>query len=298
MINKIICISTLFIFYFLFATHSYAAVFDIVEPSVDVRVGDTVRIPVYIVATDERAIIAQVDMHFSETQLWVKSFDLAPGWLPVFGGEYQFVDNGRGILRKTAGFEGGVVGRTLFGTIEAVMIESGEASFSVDESSSILGDKNYNFFQTSEGAHWDTRALEGVGDLPTSLFDIHMEAAPNVISSSEVLTARVIFQSFGFVPTPVDMFFTITDRNGTVFASSEEHIVVETDAVFTKRFHELALPIGRYELSIVTRYHGGIVDMFDSSFLVTVPSEWRLFIAWVSLFIIIGFTVYYRWLRK
>lgn len=255
-----------------FIAHGASFEFVVSEPAV--YAGDTIHISVYINTPESSTLVAQSDLSFSEKMLWVQSFTPAPGWLPVVGEEYQHLDNGRGALRRTAGFEGSVSGRVLFGTILGIARGDGVGLLTVNDQSFILDDNNKNILRESLPAEWEvTTVVSGTNDVPLELFDISIGLEEPAITVESPIIARVFFQSFGRVPTPVDMFFTITDEYGTVVASSEEHIVVETEAVFTKRFEGLGLSRGDYILHVVTRYNAGVEDSFTKPFSVVLSKR-------------------------
>lgn len=251
-----------------------SASFEFVVSDKAVYAGDTVHISVYINTPESSTLVAQSDLSFSEKMLWAQSFTIAPGWLPVVGDEYQILDNGRGALRRTAGFEGSVSGRVLFGTILGIARGDGVGTLTVNNQSFILDDNNKNILRESLPAEWEVKTrLNNLKDAPLELFDISLEIEEYTITVENPIIARVFFQSFGRVPTPVDMFFTITDEYGSVVASSEENIVVETEAVYTKQFEALGLSRGDYILHVVTRYNAGVEDSFTKPFSVVLSKR-------------------------
>lgn len=257
-----------------FHDSAFAAEFELVVPFAPVYVGDIIQIPVYVNSPHEDIVIAQANIVFPETMMWAKSFTLAPGWLPVVGGEYHTLDNGHGSLRKTAGFEGGISGRIRFGTFEGILLGAGDAEVSIIDTSFLFGKSNNNVFQKNDRARFLILDAPSHAGLPSALFDIHVELADDTVTSPEPLVARTIFQSFGSIATPVDIFFTVVDSTGKVFAEAQESVVVETETVFTKRFEELNLPVGHYTLRVNTRYKGNVEDEFSAPF--TVVSSGRL----------------------
>lgn len=252
---------------------AYGASFEFVVPDGVVHAGDTVHVPVYINTQESGTLVAQPDLSFSEKMLWVRSFTFAPGWLPVVGEEYQLLDNGRGVLRRTAGFEGSVSGRVFFGTITGIARGEGVGSLSVSDRSFILNDNNEDILRERHSAQWEVKTRSTGSNAPLELFDIHLDLEGETFTMKDPVVARVFFQSFGRVPTPVDMFFTVTDEYGNVIASSEENIVVETEAVFTKRFENLDLSRGDYILHVITRYNAGVEDSFTKPFSVVLSKR-------------------------
>lgn len=240
------------------------------EKSSPTRLGDTIRVPVYIDAGDESVSIALLRVKFSREMLWAKSFIPAPGWLTVPGEEYNVIDNGRGSVRAGGGFGGGVNGRVLFGTLEFVAVGSGITDVIIETDSTLLNLRNKNI---ATGLNTPTpriviASLERTPVAPTQLFDIGFQLERQIFSPEEPITLRAHFNSFGTIPTPVDMFFTVTDESGKIFATSDENLVVETDALFTKRLEHLDLPPGDYDIHMHTRYNVQVEDDFHVSFSV------------------------------
>lgn len=243
-----------------------------------VTVGDTIRVPVYINLEEDSVVVVDMRIHFSRDLLWVKSFTVASGWLAVSGHEYNYLDNGRGIVRATAGFEEGVAAfvdveqnsRVLFGTLEFVSVGSGITEVRALRGSSILDAENKDILTGVETgkARFPISNLPQDGNAPPQLFDIRLEMAKTTLMPGEPITARIFFQSFGTVPTPVDIFFLVLDETGKIYASSEEAAVVETEAVLTKQFEQLDLPPGNYTLHVDTRYDTNIEDEFEATFSV------------------------------
>jgi len=247
-----------------------AASFEFTESQSPIMIGDTIRVSMYIDAGGESVSIAGAHIMFPRESLWAKSFTVAPGWLIAPDEEYNFIDNGRGTLRATAGFEGGFSGRMPFGTLEFVAVGPGIAEIGVAPDSMILNARNENMATDSNTLlpRIVIASLESAMETPTQLFDIRLELEHQVFSPEDPITLRAHFNSFGTVPTPVEMFFTVTDESGKIFSASHESLVVETDAVFTKRFEHLDLPPGAYEMHMSIRYNVQVEDDFHVSFLV------------------------------
>lgn len=106
----------------------------------------------------------------------------------------------------------------------------------------------------------------GEKELPEQLFDISFEIDDSSIKDIEELTARVILVSFGKVPTPVDLTFTILDESGQVVYTKKDYIVVESEIVFTKKFENIELAPGKYTLVLNTFYNVDVEDEFKQDF--------------------------------
>jgi len=256
---------------FVFCASVHAASFEFDDIS-GALIGDTVRVPIYVNSQNESAVIAEANLNFSRELIWAKSFTLAPGWVPVPGESYNFIDNGLGILNETAGYEGGFSGRMLLGTIDFIATDKGLAEIKISSNSFILNKENSNTFKGSKDAEIKVNGLSSNKPVLPSLFDIRLELENNVLAYTNQLIARAIFQTFGSVPTPVDMVFSITDINDRVLASYNESMVVETEGVFTKKFTDLNLPAGNYILHMNTRYNTDVLDNFELPFSIRQPT--------------------------
>lgn len=278
-----------------------AASFEFTQSQSSSMIGDTIRVSVYIDAKDEPVSIAGVRIKFPRELLWAKSFTVAPGWLMAPGEEYNSIDNGRGIAHATAGFEGGVSGRTLFGTLEFVAVSFGTAEVRIAPDSMLLNAQNENRAVNSNSpmSRIAIAPFESALELPTQLFDIRLELEDLVLSPREPITLRAHFNSFGIIPTPVDMFFTITDESGKIFTAYHENLVVETDAVFTKRFEPIDLQPGMYEMHMSTRYNVNVEDYFHASFRVHRPiGPYYLFGGALAFIALLGLLVINRQKQK
>lgn len=85
--------------------------------------------------------------------------------------------------------------------------------------------------------------------------DIILSLENSLIKSSYELTAVVTFESFGTVPTPINLTFIILDEFGNEYAIDKDFIVVTTEEVLRKKFEVLYLPDGKYTLVLQTLYN-------------------------------------------
>ncbi len=106
--------------------------------------------------------------------------------------------------------------------------------------------------------------------LPAQLFDIRILVDRTNISRIVDLVARVTFESFGRVPTPVDMTFSILDSQGNELWKSTDTTTVQTEAVFVKRFPDAPeLSEGSYTLRLSTLYNTDVTDVFEAPFTIS-----------------------------
>ena len=98
------------------------------------------------------------------------------------------------------------------------------------------------------------------------LFDISLSLDDSFIQSSDKLSAVVTFESFGDVPTPVNLTFIILDVSGNEIHKVEDSITVTTEEVLRKNFRGLNLAEGRYTLVLQTLYNIDVFDEFKQDF--------------------------------
>ena len=138
---------------------------------------------------------------------------------------------------------------------------------------------------------------------PSKLFDIKLELASSVINNAKELSAVTTFASFGNVPTPVDLTYSILDLSGKEVYSEKGNVTVTTEQIVRKNFESLNLPAGKYTLVLTTVYGDNVKDEFRQVFevgkagilhLQSIKNNWILFtiigggvIALVIIFVII-----------
>src|SRR3989344_4190893 len=102
-----------------------------------------------------------------------------------------------------------------------------------------------------DGPHDEPLADQEVSEkLPAELFDIRLSIDSREILTAQELTARAEFVSFGRVPTPVTLTWTVLDADDAeVYQASSETLVVETELTYPRRFVEMpSLEAGTYAL--------------------------------------------------
>ena len=76
----------------------------------------------------------------------------------------------------------------------------------------------------------------------------------------------MVFESFGQVPTPVNLTFVIY-KEGEEIHREEDYLVVEVEELLTKNFG-LGLEEGEYEIVLTTLYGDNVEDEFKHDFIV------------------------------
>ena len=104
--------------------------------------------------------------------------------------------------------------------------------------------------------------------LPAQLFDISLTIDDRTLVPGDALSSRVVFESFGQVPTDVEIAFTILNTQGDTLYEVEDFVTVETQRIVPRRFDDVALAPGSYMLVVRTRYGDDIRDEFTQPFTV------------------------------
>lgn len=248
--------------------------------------------------------------------LEVKDWRFADNWIGVSQVGYDRVDNESGILVKTAGYPKGFNTEIDFGTVifsakkpGSGLLEFDYLTFSLDkDGKNRLGKANTLSVNVSgkealpgeeqevqiEGAELTAPEEIETSLLPTQLFDINLEIERAEISDAKDLVARMIFTSFGRVPTPVDLTFDILNDKGEKIYSKTDKITVETQAVLTERFKDIEKDLGpgKYTLVVTTLYNKDVKDEFKQDFEIVPPEKikkqfWKSLWFWIISTIIL-----------
>ncbi|MBI2451705.1 hypothetical protein HYV50_01340, partial [Candidatus Pacearchaeota archaeon] len=136
--------------------------------------------------------------------------------------------------------------------------------------------------------------------IPEELFDITLELESSAITNSNELATRIIFASFGTIPTHVDLTYVILDSTGNEVYREKGETIVETEAVLSKRFENLQLGDGRYSLILTTLYGDNVTDQFRQEFSVEEEKKisWWIWIAWALIVLILVWILIYYLARK
>jgi hypothetical protein len=254
--------------------------------------------------------MAKLELRYPPNFLEVKSFKINENWIPLNQAGYNLVDNANGILIKTGGYPAGFSSFAEFGTVVFRVQKAGRGIIKVGDNTLILDASNQNVFdekkaqaavnvfQLTEPEILAEIPIE-MEKIPEQLFDINLEIDSAVISSAKELNAKVVFISFGQVPTPVDLTFTIEDELGNkvyVDKGDKVDIVVETDSVKQKRFEDLELAPGKYTLILKTLYNVDVEDEFRQDFEIITPEIapklWKTLWFWIIVLATIIFSVF------
>ncbi len=130
------------------------------------------------------------------------------------------------------------------------------------------------------------------GVMPTELFDINLELDQSKVSGAGDMGLRVIFTSFGKIPTPVDMTFDILDSSGKVIHSEKGSTVVQTEEVYNKRISNFTPVPGDYTLRLTTVYNKNVSDEFRQPFkVILVKSQFILSTFWLCMLVLASLVV-------
>ena len=139
--------------------------------------------------------------------------------------------------------------------------------------------------------------------IPAELFDITWNLEDSFLESSSELEGVITFESFGRVPTPVDLEFIVLDSGGSQIYFAESDIVVEVEEVRRWKFEELQeLSSGKYTAVLRTVYNVDVFDEFKQEFEVIAPKKSsNLFIWYIAGgLIVLGIIIFIliKFLRK
>ncbi len=127
-------------------------------------------------------------------------------------------------------------------------------------------------------------------DVPKQLFDITMNIEDATIESSDELVAIITYESFGSVPTPVDLTYTIYNKDGEIVHSERGEVIVETENIERKYFKGLNLPEGEYYLIFETIYNVDVSDEFRGDFEIK-KQDAKSSLLWLWIIIGMGLVV-------
>ena len=111
--------------------------------------------------------------------------------------------------------------------------------------------------------------VEAVEALPEQLFDITFNLDDTTIQNIGELSGILTFESFGTVPTPVDLTFTILDAAGREVYREKGNITVTTEEILRWNYEERglgALVDGKYVAVLTTLYNVDVKDEFRIEF--------------------------------
>jgi len=96
--------------------------------------------------------------------------------------------------------------------------------------------------------------------IPEQLFDIRTDLESKFLENSNELELVVTYESFGSMPTPVNLTFEIYDMSGNLVYEKFENILVFVEEIERYTFDDLNLPAGDYEIVFTTLYNVDVVD--------------------------------------
>jgi hypothetical protein len=136
-----------------------------------------------------------------------------------------------------------------------------------------------------EDEFWENfEVRRSMGSSLLQLFDIRFEIDDSTIQGTEELVARVLFESFGTEPSPVDMTFIFLDENKNEIYEEHLYTIVETEKVFVKKFGDLGFKDGKYSLILRTLYNVDVEDEFIRTFEIKSPRTY-LWVVGFSIFV-------------
>lgn len=138
--------------------------------------------------------------------------------------------------------------------------------------------------------------LVSPAEIPDQLFDIKMDLEDVSLENGNELTAIITFESFGKVPTPVDLKYLVYDEFDNLVYERDGYIVVEVEEVLRENFEDLVLGPGNYRFVFRTIYNVDVYDEFTKNFVIEEQdSFFNSIIFWVvvSLIVILGIILFF-----
>jgi hypothetical protein len=124
------------------------------------------------------------------------------------------------------------------------------------------------------------------------LFDIKMEIDNIILKDASELEARVIFESFGSEPTPVDLTFFVYDVNDKEIFKRSRDIVVETEMVMFEDFDDFEAGPGEYMVVMRSVYNVDIEDYYEQKIVIEESIDYLPFIV-AGGFLVAGVVVFF-----
>jgi hypothetical protein len=121
---------------FMFAMPAMAATVASLSPaSINVTAGKSFTVSVAVDPQGASNYAEKLEVDFPASELEVTSFSLENSWMALTQSGYDSIDNGNGVLLKTAGYPGGLSGATQFGTITFYAKTAGSGTIKIGNSS-------------------------------------------------------------------------------------------------------------------------------------------------------------------
>jgi hypothetical protein len=128
-----------------FATTAFAATTVSLSPaSVSVKEGQTFNMTVSVNPQRDKNYTVKLEIKYPADLIEVKSFSFGSNWMALAQPGYDSIDNINGVLIKTAGYPGGLVSNTSFGTVVFKAKKSGNATIQITGNSLALDAGNQN----------------------------------------------------------------------------------------------------------------------------------------------------------
>jgi hypothetical protein len=156
----------------------------------------------------------------------------------------------------------------------------------------------YNFYAEVNYDSYYARAgrMIDISLRPLELFDIRMNLEDSSLESSSDLIAIVVYESFGTIPSKVDLKFEIFSEDGDLVYYRDDFIVVEVEEVRRYDFSDLDLFDGSYELVLITEYGDGVRDEFRQKF--RVGKKVSLLDYWWVFFVVLILVIFIIFIRR
>src|SRR3989339_731102 len=119
---------------------------------------------------------------------------------------------------------------------------------------------------------------------PEELFDITFNLDKSIITNSSLLSGVVTFESFGLIPTLVNLTFIIFNEGGKEIYVEKSSLVISTEELLRWNYDSLQdLEYGKYVAVVQTLYGDNVFDEFRQDFEIK-QSFWDKINSWFKEF--------------
>ncbi len=152
--------------------------------NVSVSQGQTFTLTIGVNPQGVKNYTVKTELHYPANLLEVKSFTFANSWMPLAQSGYDLIDNTNGVLKKTAGYPGGLSSATTFGTVSFFAKKSGNGTVVLDSGSFALDANNQNALSGTSIVSFSVTEPASVPAQPTAVTSPSESEEPEVTGTT------------------------------------------------------------------------------------------------------------------